>query len=362
LKTAIDWLLLVIGAIAALSGAFMMWAGADIIQVERGWSHFIAGAALFSGGLVTTAVVWSAMRLRASLGAAFAAPAQEPYIEPRPVDANPAPEAPIVHAPIAEATAATVGTAAVAAVILSEFKSEAETEEQPAAPAMEQAPPPPKKRFDPFGAFSRALQAEPESPPPSVETPVASSPTEELQEQTLGREKRPTIDDLFTSTRTSTPPAKQQQEFGIDFGPADELEPPAPPRGPLPFDLPEEPAPSEHVEPEADMEEITVEPPPTPPKPERHDDDDWLAETARALDLELGRSTVSEPEPQPQSESAEAPAAEQPKPEAKVIGRYTSGDTNYVMFSDGSIEAQTPDGAMRFDSLLELRRFVEQRT
>lgn len=44
-----------------------------------------------------------------------------------------------------------------------------------------------------------------------------------------------------------------------------------------------------------------------------------------------------------------------------MTGRYSSGDTNYTMYDDGSIEAQTPDGTMRFASLLELRRFVEQR-
>ena len=50
-----------------------------------------------------------------------------------------------------------------------------------------------------------------------------------------------------------------------------------------------------------------------------------------------------------------------PKPEPAVVGRYSSGDTNYLMFADGSIEAQTPEGVMRFSSLTELKRFVEKR-
>ena len=44
-----------------------------------------------------------------------------------------------------------------------------------------------------------------------------------------------------------------------------------------------------------------------------------------------------------------------------MVGRYSSGDTNYLMFADGSIEAQTPEGVMRFASLTELKRFVETR-
>ena len=41
-----------------------------------------------------------------------------------------------------------------------------------------------------------------------------------------------------------------------------------------------------------------------------------------------------------------------------MIGTYTSGDNRYVMFSDGSIEAETPDGVFRFDSLDELKEFI----
>ena len=43
---------------------------------------------------------------------------------------------------------------------------------------------------------------------------------------------------------------------------------------------------------------------------------------------------------------------------ATVIGTYNSGDNKYVMFSDGSIEAQTPSGTFRFQSLDELKEFI----
>ncbi|QRM28193.1 hypothetical protein [Microvirga sp. VF16] len=41
-----------------------------------------------------------------------------------------------------------------------------------------------------------------------------------------------------------------------------------------------------------------------------------------------------------------------------VVGTYNSGDNKYVMFSDGSIEAQTPSGVFRFQSLDELKEFI----
>ena len=45
-----------LGLALALSGAYGMWAGWDYIQLERGWSLFIAGATAVSGGAVTIAL------------------------------------------------------------------------------------------------------------------------------------------------------------------------------------------------------------------------------------------------------------------------------------------------------------------
>ena len=50
---------------------------------------------------------------------------------------------------------------------------------------------------------------------------------------------------------------------------------------------------------------------------------------------------------------AEAPAA--------LVGRYTSGGANYMIFSDGSIEAETTDGTFKFTSMGEFKRFIADR-
>jgi hypothetical protein len=48
------------------------------------------------------------------------------------------------------------------------------------------------------------------------------------------------------------------------------------------------------------------------------------------------------------------PASDKPT----VVGTYDSGGNHYVMFSDGSIEADTPNGVFRFASLDELKDFI----
>jgi hypothetical protein len=73
---------------------------------------------------------------------------------------------------------------------------------------------------------------------------------------------------------------------------------------------------------------------------------------------------ISEPESAPEEAAAEELASEpeenipdEPRP-ATIIGTYNSGDNTYVMFSDGSIEAQTPSGIFHFQSLDELKAFI----
>jgi hypothetical protein len=58
------------------------------------------------------------------------------------------------------------------------------------------------------------------------------------------------------------------------------------------------------------------------------------------------------------------PAAFEPPPHVPApteVGRYNAGGATYVMFSDGSIEAETETGAYRFASMAELRDHIEQR-
>ncbi|MGU3465231.1 hypothetical protein ACLBXO_10290 [Methylobacterium sp. C33D] len=82
-----------------------------------------------------------------------------------------------------------------------------------------------------------------------------------------------------------------------------------------------------------------------PEPPPRDEPGTAAAEEAPALRPSL--DTPPEPEPAPQA----APRT--------VVGRYASGGNTYVMFEDGSIEAETPQGRFTFASLDELKAFVD---
>jgi hypothetical protein len=56
--------------------------------------------------------------------------------------------------------------------------------------------------------------------------------------------------------------------------------------------------------------------------------------------------------------AGEGPDVEAPSGPVTVIGTYTSGENRYVMYSDGSIEAETPQGVFRFGSLDQLKEFI----
>jgi hypothetical protein len=69
------------------------------------------------------------------------------------------------------------------------------------------------------------------------------------------------------------------------------------------------------------------------------------------------------PAPAPAAPAAAPPLAPPPRPEPRPLSILKSGvidEMAYTLFTDGSIEAQMPDGTMRFASIEELRRHLDQ--
>jgi len=106
------WALTIMGLALALGGGAAMWRGWDVVQLERGWSLVIAGAALLSGGVVVLALATVVARLDRLLAAqslspvakapsaapeapraVAPAPAQAPQEEPAPAPPPPPPPA-----------------------------------------------------------------------------------------------------------------------------------------------------------------------------------------------------------------------------------------------------------------------------
>jgi hypothetical protein len=82
-------------------------------------------------------------------------------------------------------------------------------------------------------------------------------------------------------------------------------------------------------------------------------------EPASRLELAPAAEPMRASEPMPPPEPLRAVEPPPPRePEVTVVGKYSSGGNSYVMFSDGSIQADTPSGRHRFASLDELKVFV----
>jgi hypothetical protein len=50
-----------------------------------------------------------------------------------------------------------------------------------------------------------------------------------------------------------------------------------------------------------------------------------------------------------------------PEAEPEIIARYNAAGAKYVLFANGAIEAETPDGGMRFASMDEFKAYVASR-
>jgi hypothetical protein len=59
-------------------------------------------------------------------------------------------------------------------------------------------------------------------------------------------------------------------------------------------------------------------------------------------------------------DEAQAEAQEDAQ-QPRIVGRYSSSSGRYLVFSDGAVEAETAEGAFRFDSLNDFKAYVASR-
>ncbi len=129
------------GLLLAGAGVYSMWTGWDMILLERGWSLFISGAVMLSGGVVTMALGrviahmarFARQPLPATVGSetqdapepvVVETPVARPKIDPRPAKTEATPVAPKP----AEAKAPEAKPAAVSDLFKAMRKAEAPTE------------------------------------------------------------------------------------------------------------------------------------------------------------------------------------------------------------------------------------------
>jgi hypothetical protein len=218
---------------------------------------------------------------------------------------------------------------------------------------------PPAAQFEPTPPYER----EPEPAPdlrmrPRVPPAAQFEPTPPYE-----REAEPAPDSRM---RPRMPPAPQ-----LEPAPVPEREPePAPRQLPaLPPNIFDVVWPSERRQPANAPE---PQPEPLPPVQQVPMPGAPAAPPIAAARPEPPRAEPPRPEPtRPEShyepprveQRPEPPRPEPLRPEPRPVSVLKSGvidEMAYTLFSDGSIEAQMPDGTMRFASIEELRRHLEQ--
>lgn len=312
-----------------------LWAaitGWDLVVLERGWTLVISGIVLTTGGLLMfgiAAAVSALRRIAQSLRdgisvSSLAAVPSGPRFNEMPEVARPGPP-PFssdkdVFRPDGDTharAASTAGAAAVAGALsgmnLGPARIEPETRERAEAP----------------DDFTRAEIERPDEGEPS---PASSAPR---------GEERAEEADLAVQNPV---PAAGVDEAADIFGP--ERPPAAVP------DRDDEAEPTSRVVRE---EEPAYALRPTfgevagSPTSIRADEAQGEPEETREEEPQYEASEEALPEPGPEPE---------PEPEIQVVGTYASGGNHYTMYSNGSIEAETPTGRYTFGSLDELKGFI----
>ena len=336
-------LVVAFGIVLAVLGSWAVYFGYNIVQVERGWATMIAGAAVLSGGVVTAALGLVLRRLtaiQAALGRRAVRPRaaqveskeQPPQLEFALVPPMP-PHIDRVVEPALTSPAPQIADLPPMAPV-------AHVEEAHPTPAKSPAADP--AAYDDVDDAWRAVDAELQrtdwsalvhKPDAMPELPLADAvaPHEPAPAAAAEHEFETVAAHVPSPTHVAEPE------------PIVEAAHPAPPlfaseAVPKPMTLP-----------------VTLPATPAHAVAESEFEDDYG-------DL-VGHAKVEPTQDHPPTELAAVATdtAEHPAdPAPHVIGKYEADGTTYTMFSDGSIEAHSPEGLYRFGSMAELKAFIEQ--
>jgi hypothetical protein len=302
--------LLALAVAMILGGLLTTFFGWDIVLVERGWTMVIAGSVIAASGAILLGIAAAVSKL--SRIQTLLSEIQESSEQEAIAAASPS----LAGLSLAAASGGVIAAAAVAEAEETEAKDEA----QPVLPLFGD-----EDRSERDGSTVQAAEW-PE--PPRLDEPVLPFPP-----------------------RTTPAPAPLRDEDETDMKVPDFL---LAERG---RDVDEEPRVTDGADIyNRDLEEARE--PEADERDERADRGETLADAESEHELETASEIAPAPvQPDLEEEPEEeiAPDASEP---ATVVGTYNSGDNKYVMFSDGSIEAQTPSGVFRFKSLDELKEFI----
>ncbi len=333
------YLVLALGALLSVGGGLSIFYGAGIVEVERGWTGVIAGATSLTGGILTIAlglILRTLLEMRVTTGVAAAGVdrVSEPVSSALPEPA------PAIPAPVAVAEADLEGDLlaaflsphpdGTAASTTTSPPMRAETSESVApAPLREEVVPEPPAPVDELAEPARArsrLRVGFKSP-----AAEAAAPPEASADQATLPAMDDWLDRAFSSLDSELGAGIEEphRENAAPQPTQDEAHPETYPRAFAGHGV-------------AEIERISsheINPPEAGPQ-----------------ELVTREATPAHP---PVSAPTPHPAAAAPPSQSAIIGRYEADGTSYVMFADGSIEAQSEAGVYRFSSMTELKAYIE---
>jgi hypothetical protein len=375
-----SYFVLALGVLLSLCGAIAIFESYGIIQVERGWAGVIAGATALSGGIVTIALGFilhnlSGLHALLKTGTGLA-PLPRELAEDEASKLRP--EAGLAFSPETSMVSETRPPLAA----MPHASSSRTWPQRPTRPNLTPA----RNLLKARGTAVPAPRGTPEPdfavPKPPFVSRAATSASEAAMEppSELGSAKPAEVAAAKTQheakTRPASPPAAEAPagpawSGGCGPGLFDDDKAKKPPIG-------------------AQLQETHIDP--GEPETESRQRVTSAAEIA-SIDAILGEDDLIAPDPgldaskegaTPSPEATEPaslapappfvsetlPAADprEPSPPAvpvgyetglAIVGRYESEGTSYVMYADGSIEARSERGVFHFQSMAELKAFLE---
>ena len=363
-----------LGLLAMLAGGAAIAIGWPQVPLEFGWTLVIAGSASASGGLVCLAIaglIFETRRMRVALVEAMA---RRPAAGPQLVEGQMPADA--VAAPPSEAPAAEPVPAAQKSKDAEPEVAETKPNEAKIASAKPFEPKPfEPKRFESMSAETKGIEpksfeAKPAEAVAPGETKPESAAKIELAKIEPAKTEPARAEPAMTFARiadatSSMPPRAVPTGFSVTLASPAAVEPVTAPADPAsagparPEPIPAGPAPPRPLRFEPKVAATRPAAPRIEPalpgkadisagKPELQDDVEHEAE-AHLADGHNGRGDTA-------SSIEDEDAAEELRPARS----FSVGETTFIVFTDGSIEARTPKGAQRFDTMEDVRAYLHE--
>lgn len=291
-----------LGALCVLVGAFFAWLGLPDREFSFGNTLILTGCVSVVGGLIIIGLGAVVSHLRQLIELSAGQPAAQPR---RSVEAFEAPSG---------------------------------------RPPAGRIPFPPKPKVEARPPAAMPAELPPKAEPVAVAVPTLPNPDEPLTE---------------VAEQAPPPPPEPVVETMA--------EPPVAP----PLDFRDEPL--KEIEPQEGFDREWPAPPPPPPAPERRSLFGF-GRSERKVVEDLPRLDEMPPEPEmPPAPPAPEPVAEfeppaavestpEPPRDVAILKSGVVDGMGYTLYVDGSIEAELPQGTLRFASINELRQHLEQNT